>query len=452
MKEALKLAGLEVSTEKEDLICYSYDSSYAEPVLPTAVVWPRKTEEVARVLRYASEQGVSVVPRGAGTGMAGASVPSGRDSIVLSLEKMTKIIDVDTRTMTVVVEAGVVNGRLQRELEHLGFFYPPDPASMSTCTLGGNVATNAGGPRALKYGVTRDYVLGMETVLADGTTLSLGGRTYKRTVGYDLRNLLVGSEGTLAVSTRLRLRMLPLPEDIMTLLILFNDLESSGTAVSRILAAKVLPRTMELLDRSSLEALESYKPTGLPSDVEALLLIEIDGYAATIRREAERTVDLCRTLGGEPVIAEDDAARERLWEARRSLSPALYRIKPNKLNQDVVVPRNKIPSLLASMRKLSEETGVTIVSFGHAGDGNMHINIMVDFSDPQEQSKARELVRKVFEVTVSLGGSISGEHGIGTVKSPYLSMELAEREIGLMKEIKGIFDPRGTLNPGKIFP
>lgn len=450
MNSLLNISGIEISTEKEDLVCYSFDASNAEASLPAAVAWPRNTDQVAKVIKHAYENGMSIVSRGAGTGMAGASVPRGR-GIVLSFEKMKKILDVDTRNMTVVVEPGIINGKLQKELEYLGYFYPPDPASLNTCTIGGNVSTNAGGPRALKYGVTRDYVMGIEAVLPDGSVIHLGGKTHKRAVGYDLKDLLVGSEGTLAAITRIRLKMLPLPEDIITLLVLFSDLEASGTAVAKIISSKVIPRTMELLDRSSIEAIENYKPTGLPADTDALLLIELDGYPATIKKEAERVVDICTTLRGEVIVAEDTMARERLWEARRSISPALYHIKPTKINEDIVVPRDKVAAALAELRKLSESSGIKIVSFGHAGDGNIHVNIMVDKDNEDEYRKGRDLVKTVFELTLRLGGSISGEHGIGIVKAPYLGMEVKEKELGLMKGIKSVFDPKGIMNPGKIF-
>ncbi|MBI3592440.1 MAG: FAD-binding protein [Nitrospirae bacterium] len=450
MKNSFPVSGVEISTEKEDLICYSFDASNAEASLPQAVAWPRNTDEVVKVVRFAYENNLSIVSRGAGTGMAGASVPRNK-CIVLSLEKMKKIIDVDTRNMAVVVEPGIINGKLQKELEYLGYFYPPDPSSLNICTIGGNVATNAGGPRAVKYGVTRDYVMGLEAVLSDGAVINTGGKTHKRVVGYDLRNLLIGSEGTLAVSTRIRLKMLPLPEDIITLLILFNNLEASGTAVTKIISSKIIPRTMEFLDRSSIEAIENYKPTGLPTDIEALLLIELDGYPVTIKKEADRVVDICNTLGGEVIVAEDNMARERLWEARRSISPALYHIKPTKINEDIAVPRDKIPVILTELRRLSEESGIKIISFGHAGDGNIHVNVMVDINNKEEYAKGLELVKKTFETTLKLGGSISGEHGIGITKAPYIGMEIKERELELMKGIKRVFDPKGIMNPGKIF-
>jgi glycolate oxidase len=365
---------------------------------------------------------------------------------------MRKIIEIDTKNLTVVVQPGVVTGKLQRELEFDGYFYPPDPSSLNTCTIGGNVATNAGGPKALKYGVTRNYVMAIEAVLPDGTVINVGSKTHKQVVGYDLKNLLVGSEGTLAIATRIRLKVLPLPEEVVTLLVMFRDLEASGTAVAKIISSKVIPRTIEFMDRSCLEAVERYKPTGIPSDAEAALLIEIDGYPGTIKKEAERVVNVCTSLGGQAVVAEDRSAQDRLWEARRAISPALFHIKPTKLNEDIVIPRGNIPVMLRRLREFSEESGIQIINFGHAGDGNIHVNIMVDINDKEEHAKGLELVRRIFETTVELSGSISGEHGIGILKAPYLPLEIREREVALMKAIKQLFDPKGILNPGKILP
>lgn len=444
------ISGIEISTEKEDLICYSFDASFAEQRLPLAVAWPRNSDEIIRLLKYANKKNLSVIPRGAGTGMAGASVPS-ENCMVLSLEKMRKMLEVDTRNLTVTVEPGIVNGRLQKELELLGYFYPPDPASLNVCTIGGNIATNAGGPRAIKYGVTRDYVMAIEAVMPDGCLINLGGRTHKRVVGYDLKNLLVGSEGTLAIVSKVRLKILPLPKDVLTLLVLFDNLESSGIAVSKIISSKIIPRTMEFMDRDCIEAIENYKPTGLPLDVEAILLIELDGHPMTIKKEAEMVLDICRILGGEAVVAEDSIAREKLWEARRAISPALYHIKPTKINEDIVVPRDKMPLILRELKDLSEKSRIKIISFGHAGDGNIHANIMVDINNKEEFEKGKEIARKIFEITLKLGGSISGEHGIGTTKSAYLGMEIKEREMQIMKAVKGVFDPKGMMNPGKIF-
>lgn len=450
MNQLSKLSGIEISTEKEDLICYSFDASYAEETIPKAVVWPKNTEEVIRIVKYANENNYCLVPRGAGTGIVGGSVPYG-SCIVISMEKMRKMLEVDTRNLTVMVEPGIINGKLQDELKFLGFFYPPDPASLNTCTIGGNVATNAGGPSALKYGVTRNYVLSIEAVMPDGSLITFGGRTYKRVVGYDLKNILIGSEGTLAIFTKIRLKMLPMPEEVITLLATFDSIELAGEAVSKIIFSKIIPRTIELMDRFSIDAVENYKPTGLPSQCDGLLLIELDGYPSTIKREAEKIVDICRSLGGEVALAEDNIAREKLWEARRAISPALYHIKPTKLNEDIVVPRSRISDMLRELQRMSEESGIRIASFGHAGDGNIHVNIMVDINNKEEFAKGKELQRKIFETTLRLGGSISGEHGIGITKTPYLGMEIKERELQLMKGIKRLFDPKGIFNPGKIF-
>jgi len=451
MKNSDCLKGIEISNEYEDLICYGFDASIADSGLPWGVAWPKSADEVSRIVAYASDQGLRIVPRGAGTGMAGASVPHLADSIILSFEKMRKVIEINPDNMTVTLEPGMINSRLQRELQRLDLFYPPDPASLSICTLGGNVATNAGGPCAVKYGVTRDYVLELEAVLPDGSIVTLGGKTYKRVVGYDLKQLLIGAEGTLAAITKITMKVLPLPEDVITLLVQFNDLSAAGEAVSKIISAKVIPRTMEFIDGSAIKALEQYKPTGLPSGTAALLLVELDGHPATIQKEAEKVVQVCRALGGETAVAGDKAARDKLWEARRAISPALYHLKPFKINEDIVVPRDQIAATLTSLRALSLENDIPIVCFGHAGDGNIHVNIMVDNADKEEYARGLGLIKKIFELVLSLGGSLSGEHGIGIAKLPYIDMEIKEREMRLMKDVKRLIDPKNIMNPGKIF-
>lgn len=442
-----QLSGIKISTEPEDLICYSFDASNIEE-MPSAILWPRTTEEVIRIMRYAYENNLTVVPRGAGTGMTGGSIPL-RGCLVVSLERMNSIIDFDKENLTALVEPGLINGRFQKEVEKEGLFYPPDPASMNFCTIGGNVAENAGGPRALKYGVTRDYVMELEAVLPDGSPIRTGVKTHKGVVGYDLARLLVGSEGTLAVITKIRLKLLPLPDDVITLLALFNDLQLAGRAVSSIISSRIIPRTLEFMDREAIKATEKFHPLGLPDDTEALLLIEIDGPVSTIRKEAEKVVDLLHKLGSDVRVAEDEDARDKLWEARRSLSPALYHISPHKINQDIVVPRNRIPDMIDGLRRLSEDKGLKIVNFGHAGDGNIHVNIMVDKENEEEYRKGQAALKDIFELTLSLGGTISGEHGIGITKIPYIKMEIKEKELSVMRGIKGVFDPKGILNPGK---
>ncbi len=445
-----ELPNIKISTAPEDLLCYGFDASGLE-ASPSAIVWPEHTEDVVRVMKYAFENGIPVVPRGAGTGMTGGVVPL-TGAIILSLEKMNRILEVDPENLSVLCEPGLINGRLQRDLERRGLFYPPDPASMNFCTIGGNVAENAGGPRAVKYGVTRDYVMEIEAVLPNGKILITGVKTPKGVVGYDLTRLLVGSEGTLSVFTKIRLKVLPMPEEVITLLALFNNLESSGHAVSKIITSKILPRTLEFMDREAIKAVENFKPVGLPQEVEAILLIELDGYPSTITKEAEKVAEICEHLGAEVNVAEDEEARGKLWEARRAVSPALYHISPTKINEDIVVPRNRIPDMLKRLRKLSEERGIKIVNFGHAGDGNIHVNIMVDRKNKEEYKKGLELVEQIFKETLELGGTISGEHGIGLTKARYIGMEVSETGLSIMNSIKKVFDPKNILNPGKMFP
>jgi glycolate oxidase len=444
----MELEGIEISMEDADLLCYGFDASGMEG-RASMVAWPKSAEEVSRLLLYAASREMPVVPRGAGTGMTAGAVPS-RGGIVLSFEKMDRILQVDTANLACTVEPGVVNARLQQELAAHGFFYPPDPASLHVCTIGGNVAENAGGPRALKYGVTRDYVMGLEAVLPTGETITTGVRTHKGVVGYDLTRLLVGSEGTLAVVTKIRLKILPEPPAVTTLLASFADVEGAGRAVSAIIAAKVIPRTLEFMDREAIAAVEGFKPTGLPVGAEALLLVEMDGHPRAVEEEGTRAIDILSEHGAQVEAALDEASRERLWEARRSVSPALHHLKLRKINEDIVVPRSELPAMLSALRELSEESGVRIVNFGHAGDGNIHVNIM---SRPEEEHyrKALALVPRIFEKVLSLGGTISGEHGVGLTKAAYIGMEIPRRELELMKSIKSLFDPRGILNPGKIF-
>lgn len=439
-----------VSAEPEDLLVYGYDASKLEG-RPTALAFPGSTQDLVELVRLAYEEGLSLVPRGAGTGMVGGAVPGEQPSVIVSLERMNRILEIDTDNLVAVVEAGVVNGRFQRALKDKGLFYPPDPASLNFCTIGGNVATGAGGPRAIKYGVTRDYVLGLELVLPDGSLTTTGVRTAKGVVGYDLTRLLVGSEGTLAFVTRVLLKILPEPEQVMTLTSHFPDARTAAEAVSSVIHSGVLPRTLELMDQHSLSAVEKFRPSGLPV-TGALLLVELDGPGYVVGPDLEKVKEVCAELGGTVTVARTSAAAEKLWEARRSISPALYSLRPTKINEDIVVPRSRIPEMLDRLDALSRESGILIASFGHAGDGNIHVNIMTDRTNTEEYSRARALVEKVFVHTLDLGGTLSGEHGVGLTKKPYLSMELDPVSISLMKHIKKVFDPAGIMNPGKVFP
>lgn len=450
MNKLSELLPGKTSTAPEDLLCYGFDSSGLEAP-PTAVVWPQDVTDVITVIKYAYTNQIPVIPRGAGTGMTGGAVPS-KGAIILSMEKMNRIIEIDEENLTALVEPGVLNGKLQRELQRRSLFYPPDPASMNFCTIGGNVAENAGGARAVKYGVTKDYVIGLEAVLPDGRLIKTGVKTPKGVVGYDLTGLLVGSEGTLAVITKIRLKVLPLPQEVITLLVFFKELEKIGLAVTQIISEGIIPRTLEFLDRETIKAVENYKPIGLPKDIDAMLLIELDGNPAVITKDAEKISGICGRLDGEIIMAENEAAREKLWEARRAVSPALFHISPTKINEDIVVPRSRLPEMLRILKGLSESSGIRIVNFGHAGDGNIHVNLMVDRGNKNEYEKAVKLVEDIFRATLELGGTISGEHGVGLTKKNYISMEIRPDELELMKKIKAVFDPKNILNPGKIFP
>ncbi len=443
------IEGIRVSEAPEDLVVYGYDASGLEQS-PALVAWPESTEEVSRLLKYASKRGMPVVPRGAGTGMTAGSVPL-KGALALSFERMDRIIEIDADNLTVLVEPGVINAHLQAALAPHGLFYPPDPASLKTCTIGGNVAENAGGPSALKYGVTRDYVMGLEAVLASGEVITTGVKTHKGVVGYDLTRLLVGSEGTLAAITKVRLKTLPVPEHVATLLAVFKELEAAGKAVAEITRAKVIPRTLEIMDKKCIELIEGYKPVGLPVGAEAVLLIELDGHRQAVEDEAERVTGVCVKLGAEVRRAADAAERERLWEARRAISPALHNMNMHKINEDVVVPRDRLPEMLVYLAGLSESSGVPIVNFGHAGDGNIHVNIMASKEDPGHARRAEGLLGEMFAKVLALGGTISGEHGVGLTKVDYIGMEVGARELDLMRGIKEIFDPRGIMNPGKVF-
>lgn len=450
MKDLKDILPERVSTEPEELFCYGFDASKEEGI-PFAVVRPVNTEEVSKAVRYAFDNGIPIVPRGAGSGMTGGSVPL-NGSMVLSLEGMNRIIDIDERNMVVTLEPGVINKHLQDKLEPLGLFYPPDPTSMNFCTIGGNVAENAGGPRAVKYGVTRDYVLGLEVVLSDGTVITTGVKTHKGVVGYDLSWLIVGSEGTLCIVTKIFLKVLPLPEEVITMLCSFKSLEKASEAVPMIISSGTIPRTLELMDSGAIHAVESYRPVGLPDNSEALLLIEVDGSSELVRKDAEKIASICTHMGADVSIADDIYSRNRLWESRRSLSPALYHLKPDKINEDIVVPRSKIPQIIQTIRLIEQKYGLKIVNFGHAGDGNIHVNIMTDKNNKDEYLRAQDAVKEIFGETLKMGGTISGEHGVGITKSKYIRMELSDASIGLMRGIKSVFDPKGIMNPGKIFP
>jgi glycolate oxidase len=439
-----------ISKEKEDLVCYSYDAT-KQSFLPDAVLFPENTKQVSLVLKLANKEAFPVIPRGLGSGMTGGSIAV-RGGVVLVMTRFNRIIDIDTNNLIANVQPGVVTGHFHKAVEKKGLFYPPDPSSSEFSTLGGNMAECAGGPRAIKYGTTRDYVLGLEVVLPSGEIINTGVQTVKGVVGYDLTRLLVGSEGTLGVITRITVRLLPLPETVKTMTAAFDNITRAANAVSEIIRQGIIPRTLEYMDNASIKCTRSKIKTSLPLDAQALLLLEVDGEAKEAKKSIERLKELCIGLGATDVeIAETDEQAQNLWKIRKAVSPALFKYGPDKINEDIVVPRDKIPDLVKKIDDLRSETGLTMVSFGHAGDGNIHFNIMLDKKNKKEVEKADKAIEALFDYTLELGGTISGEHGVGITKAPYLTKEIDPSTLLWMKKIKDLFDPNGILNPGKIF-
>ncbi len=433
----------------EELICYSYDGTFAEHQ-PDAVVSPASTGEIARILQIAHREQLGVIPRGMASGLAAATVPLGGE-LVLNLTRMNRILDIDEENMIATAQAGVITADLAAVVEARGLFYPPDPASIRQSTLGGNVACNSGGPRCLKYGVTGDYVMGLEAVLADGRVLRTGNKCIKNVTGYDLVHLLVGSEGTLAVVTEVMVRLIPKPQAKRTALAIFEHIEAASSVVNAILKAGVLPATLEIIDETAIRCVEDYLHLGLDCTAEAMLIVETDGDPASAAREIETAAQVCRDGGAREVkVAQNAAQSDDLWRARRSVSPSLGRVRPNKLGEDIVVPRAAIPDMVIEIKKTSLKYDLPIVIFGHAGDGNLHPNILFDKRDEEEWRRVKAAVGDLFAAAVKLGGTLSGEHGVGTLKKPYLEMALGPLAIEVMRGIKHALDPKGILNPGKV--
>lgn len=444
------VGGEYVSTAEEDLLCYAYDAT-TRHYRPDVVAFPGNADEVSKILKLANEDRFFVVPRGAGTGMSGGALAV-QGGLVLVMTRFNRILSIDDENFVAAVEPGVVTGHFQEVVEDMGLFYPPDPASAQFSTLGGNVAECAGGPRAVKYGVTRDYVLGLEVVLPTGEIIKTGVQTAKGVVGYDLTRLMVGSEGTLGIITKIIFRLLARPEVVRTMSAVFDKMHDAASTVSHIIRSGVLPRTVEYMDQTAMRCVEDYLKIGLPVDAGAMLLIDIDGSPSAVEANLAQLVSICEGKGAREVkVADSTQEASELWRARKGISPALYQLGPDKMNQDIVVPRNRIPDMVEWIDDLRRRTGLTIVAFGHAGDGNIHFNIMLDKRDKEALTKAESAIEALFQQTVALGGTISGEHGVGITKAPYIGMEIGSQEIALMKRIKAMFDPNGVLNPGKIF-
>ena len=441
-----------VRSDPASLDAYGQDA-LREGHAPWLVVFPGSTQDVAAIARVCHESRVPLVARGAGTGYTGGAVPT-RGGIVMSMERLDRILEIDELNLLAVVQPHVITGDLQQAVEAVGLFYPPDPASLSQCSIGGNVAECAGGPRAFKYGTTKRYVLALELVLPTGEIIRTGSKAVKNVVGYDLTQLIVGSEGTLAIVTEITLRLIPRPPARATVLALFANIPSAVDAVTALIQQRVTPATVELVDADSLEAVRVYTGAEVaPAGTGAALIVEVDGMRAAVEEEATIVMATCRGAGATSVSrASDESDRERLWQSRRLLSESLRATGLLKINHDVVVPRGRVPQLFDVIQELKERYRLRIAAFGHAGDGNIHVNLMVDRTDRSERERARQAERVLFERVVELEGSISGEHGIGFAKAPYIGIELSADAIALMKRVKNAFDPRGILNPGKLFP
>ncbi len=437
----------------EDLHCYSYDAS-RQTLLPEIVAFPGSSSQVADLLRLASEHRFPVIARGAGSGMTGGALPV-QGGLILACSRLNRIIEIDQANMIAIVEPGVITGDFQRELRKAGLFYPPDPASLKFCTMGGNVGEGAGGPSAVKYGVTKDFIMGLEIILASGEVLHTGTRTEKGVVGYDLTRLFVGAEGTLGVITKIITRLLPLPEHKETFLITSTALATATSLVAEILNRGITPCTLEYLDRTALRAVASLLPAPFPPEVEAILILELDGSLEEVKTQRDRLLQLMASAAHKDCTIEqaaDEEQREQIWRARRAVSPASYQIAPHKISEDVVVPRTRIPDLVAFCEEIAREFDLKILTFGHAGDGNLHVNIMHDRDRTGEAQRAEQAKKRLFLRVIEMQGTISGEHGIGITKAPYLGLELDPVAINTMLAIKQLFDPHNILNPGKIFP
>lgn len=440
-----------VENDPVTLLSYSYDATPGYQAMPQAVVRPGSTEDVSRIVQLCDQYNIPIVPRGSGTNLCAGTVPT-EGGIVLLFTRMNKILEIDEQNLTVTVQPGLITQTLIEEVEQLGLFYPPDPSSMKISTIGGNINECSGGLRGLKYGVTKDYVLGLEAVLPQGQVIRTGGKLAKDVAGYDLTKLLVGSEGTLAVITEATLKLIPKPEYKKTLLALFPNIEHAAQAVSEIISAKIIPATLEFMDQLTLKTVEDFAQIGLPTDIEAVLLIEQDGFPALVEQDMRQIARVCEEQGASSLqIAQTAEESEQLTTARRSALTALSRLKPTTILEDATVPRSKIAEMVRAIHRIAEKYNVQICTFGHAGDGNLHPTCVTDYRDEEEMHRVEEAFAEIFEEAIRLGGTITGEHGVGIVKAPYLSWKLGEEGVGAMKAIKQAFDPKNLMNPGKVF-
>ncbi|MCR2821460.1 glycolate oxidase subunit GlcD [Lederbergia panacisoli] len=432
-------------------LVYSYDATPNYQSMPDLVIAPRNTKEIAEIVNVCRDEKIPIIPRGSGTNLCAGTVPT-EGGIVLLFKNMNQILEVDEENLTVTVQPGVITQDMIREVEKKGLFYPPDPSSMKISTIGGNINENSGGLRGLKYGVTADYVMALEAVLPNGDIIRTGGKLAKDVAGYNLTQLLVGSEGTLAIITEATLKLIPIPETKQTMLALYQSMDAAARTVSEIISAKIIPATLEFLDQPTLKAVEDFAKIGLPTDVEAVLLIEQDGPHEIVAHDMKKMADICTKEGAVSVkIAETEVEALALTEARRSALSALARLKPTTILEDATVPRSEIANMVKAINEIAKKHNVTICTFGHAGDGNLHPTCPTDVRDKEEMKRVDAAFADIFAKAIELGGTITGEHGVGMMKAPFLEWKLGTEGILIMRAIKQSFDPHNIMNPGKIF-
>jgi glycolate oxidase len=450
--DALKeIAGEEnVITSEEERYCYSYDSTRLE-YMPDVVVKASTADQISSIFKFASSQKIPVTPRGAATGLSGGCLAL-RGGIILLMVGMDKILDVNPVDLLIDVEAGIITQRVDMEAQKYGLFYPPDPGTVKTSTIGGNIAENAGGLRGLKYGVTRDYVNALEAVLPNGDIVNFGTRTVKGVTGYNMVDLMSGSEGTLAVITKATLSLLPIPPARASLLALYSTIDDAAKTVRDIVAEGVITSTLEILDQVTINAIEDYLGLGLDRNIGAMLLIEVDGQQGAVDAEAEIVMKVCNSNNSLSCKkAASDKERDEIWAARRAALSSLARIKPSTILEDATIPRSRIVDMVQEVNRIAEKYGLRIGTFGHAGDGNIHPTILTDLRDAEEEKKVEAAIEDIFRAAVEMGGTLSGEHGIGISKAKYLRMEISHESYEIMKRVKQAFDPDNILNPGKMF-
>ncbi|MCF8093101.1 MAG: FAD-binding protein [Desulfotignum sp.] len=437
-------------TQKEDMLTYSYDAAVLNPVMPAAAVIPGNTTQLGKIIALCHENHIPITVRGSGTNLSGGTIPQA-SSIVVLTGKMNRIIEINAADMYAVVEPGVVTATLAAQVEKMGLFYPPDPGSMAVSTIGGNVAENAGGLRGLKYGVTKDYVMGLQFFDAKGNYIKTGSRTVKCATGYNITGLMVGSEGTLGVLDQVILKLIPAPKARQAMVAVYDTIEQASETVAGIISARILPATLEILDNFTIRAVEDFSKAGLPKDAAALLLIEVDGHPAVVEQEAEQVKALCRKMGARTIDqAKNDAQRDRIWAARRSALSALAQLKPTLVLEDATVPRSRIPDMVRALQEIGKKYNIDIGTFGHAGDGNLHPTILTDRRNTEEFHRVEQAIEEIFDTALAMGGTLSGEHGTGIAKAPFLEKEAGYSSILFSRQLRAALDPRNILNPGKI--